>query len=101
MAAEETYFYLCLLLDLSCYFAVCFFMALLIHYNRFKISNPLTTGVQDVFLSPSCPYQASLLTIIIIIIIINIIIIIITIIIIVSKFSRDQATTVSQVLISL
>ena len=55
----------------------------LLTLNRFKISKPLTTGAQHVsFQSPSCPYQASLLTIVIIIIIIIIIInIIISIII--------------------
>ena len=58
------------------------------------------TGVQHVSQIPSCPYQASLLTIInIIIIIIIIIIVIITIIIIISKFSSDQTTKESQVLI--
>ena len=63
------------------------------------------TGVQHVSQIPSCPYQASLLTIIniiiiiIIIIIVIIIIVIITIIIIISKFSRDQTTKESQVLV--
>lgn len=62
------------------------------------------TGVQHVSQIPSCPYQASLLTIIniiiiIIIIIIAVIIVIITIIIIISKFSRDQTTKESQVLV--
>lgn len=62
------------------------------------------TGVQHVPQIPSCPYQASLLTIIniiiiIIIIIIAVIIVIITIIIIISKFSRDQTTKESQVLV--
>jgi len=56
------------------------------------------TGVQHVSQIPSCPYQASLLTIIIIIITITIIVII-TIIIIISMFSRDQTTKESQVLI--
>ena len=79
----------------SYYFPVCFFMALLTHYNQFKISNFFTTGVQHVPQSPSCPYQASFFTVIAIIIIIVIIIIsiiiiiIIIIIVIISNVSRD------------